>query len=75
MKLRISHPELAGELVRALNGTDCLAARTSIDTVEVFAPWLLEGGEPAHAGIELLFFVKAWASRHPQFRVALLDAR
>ena len=75
MKLRISHPELAPELVRALNDTDCLAARTAIDTVEVFAPWLLEGGEPAHAGAELLFFVKAWASRHPQFRATLLDAR
>ena len=75
MKLRISHPELAPELVRALNDTDCLAARTSIDTVEVFAPWLLEDGEPAYAGTELLFFVKAWASRHPQFRVTLLDPR
>ena len=28
VKLRISHPELAPELVRALNDTDCLAART-----------------------------------------------
>ena len=75
MKLRISHPELAGDLVRALNGTDCLAARTAIDTVEVFAPWLLDGGEPAHAGNEQVYVVKAWASRHPQFRVTLLDAR
>jgi hypothetical protein len=40
VKLRISHPELASELVRALNDTDCLAARTALDTVEVFAPWL-----------------------------------
>jgi hypothetical protein len=75
VKLRISHPERADELVRALNGTDCLAARTALDTVDVFAPWLLEDGEPAHAGIELLFFVKAWASNHPQLRVTLLDAR
>ena len=75
MKLRISHPELAPELVQALNETDCLAARTAIDTVEVFAPWLLEGGDQKHAGAELLFFVKAWASRHPRFRATLLDAR
>jgi len=75
VKLRISHPELAPELVRALNETDCLAARIAIDTVEVFAPWLLEGGEPAHAGAELLFFVKAWAARHPQFRATLLDEK
>ena len=66
---------LAPELVRALNDTDCLAARTGLDTVEVFAPWLLEGGEPAHAGTELLFFVKAWSARHPLFRATLLDAR
>jgi hypothetical protein len=75
VKLRVSHPELASELVRVLNDTDCFAARTSLDTVEVFAPWLLEGGDTAHAGTELLFFVKAWASRHPQFRATLLDPR
>ena len=74
MKLLISHPELAPELVRALNETDCLAARTALDTVEVFAPWLLEGGDPTHAATELLFFVRAWASRHPDFRATLLDA-
>ena len=72
VKLRISHPELAPELVRART-TPRLAARTGLDTVAVFAPWLLEGGDPAHAGTELFFFVKAWASRHPQFRVTLLD--
>jgi len=43
--------------------------------VEVFAPWLPDGGEPAHADTELLFFVKAWASRHPQFKATLVDAR
>jgi hypothetical protein len=71
VKLRISHPELAPELVRALNDTDCLAARIALDTVEVFAPWLLEGGDPAHADAELLFFVRAWASTHPGFRATL----
>ena len=75
MKLRITHPELAPDLVGALNETDCLAARTAIDTVEVFAPWLLEGGDTAQARTEVLFFVKAWASRHPGFRVRLLDPR
>jgi hypothetical protein len=75
VKLRISHPELAPELVGALNETDCLAARTAIDTIEVFAPWLAEGGESAHAATELLFFVRAWASHHPHFRATLLDIR
>ena len=74
MKLLISHPELAADLVNALNETDCLAARTTRNTVEVFVPWLLNGGEPAHAATELLFFVKAWGSRHPEFRALLLEA-
>lgn len=73
MKLLISHPELAPELVCALNETDCLAARTAVDTVEVFAPWLLEGGDPAQAATELLFFVRAWAAQRPNFRATLAD--
>jgi len=75
MKLLISHPELAPELVCALNETDCLAARTARDTVEVFVPWLLDVGDSAHAAMELLFFVRAWASDNPDFRAALLDPR
>jgi hypothetical protein len=74
MTLLISHPELAADLVNALNETDCLAARTTRDTVQVFVPWLLDGGDTAHAAAELVFFVKAWASRHPEFRAMLLDA-
>jgi hypothetical protein len=75
MKLRISHPELGPDLVYALNETDCLAARIARDTVEVFVPWLQDGGDTAHAAAELLFFVKAWASAHPDFRATLLDKR
>ena len=75
MKLLISHPELAPELVCALNETDCVAARTSRDTLEVIVPWLLDGVNPAQAATELLFFVRAWASEHPAFRATLLDAQ
>jgi hypothetical protein len=75
MKLLISHPELAPDLVGALNATDCLAARTAPDTVEVFVPWLTDGGNVTHAASELLFFVRAWASEHPEFRATLLDER
>jgi hypothetical protein len=74
MKLLISHPELALELVGALNETDCVAARTSRDTLEVFVPWLLDAGGK-QAAMELLFFVRAWASDHPDFRAALHDPR
>lgn len=75
MKLLISHPDLAPDLVSALNETDCFAARTARDTVEVFVPWLLDGGSTAHAATELLFFVRAWAAEHPEFRVSLLGPR
>ena len=74
MKLLLSHPELAPDLVCALNETDCLAARTALDTVEVFVPWLVAGGDTSLAAAELLFFVKAWASSHPDFRATLLDS-
>jgi hypothetical protein len=74
MRLLVTHPELALGLVEALNETDCLAARTGSHTLEVFAPWLLEGGEPAHAATEVLFFVRAWASGYAGFRATLLRA-
>jgi len=74
MKLQISHPGLAPDLVSALNETDCMAAQTECDTVEVFLPWLLDGDSRAHAATELLFFVRAWASDHPAFQATLLDA-
>lgn len=75
MKLLISHPELAADLVNALNETDCLAARTAPNTVQVFVPWLLNGGDTAHAATELLFFIRAWSSAHPEFRATLLETR
>ena len=73
MRLRVTHPELAADLVSALNETDCLAARTGRDIVEVFAPWLFEEGDVAQAQTEVVFFVRAWASRHPGFAARLLD--
>jgi len=73
MRLHITHPELASELVRALNETDCAAARVAADVVEVVFPWLRHGENPAHAATELLFFVSAWAAEHPAFRATLLE--
>lgn len=75
MKLLISHPELASDLVSALNEAGCVATRIAGDTVEVLVPWLLDGSDRAHAATELLFFVRAWASNHPAFAATLLDAR
>jgi hypothetical protein len=72
VKIRISHPHLADQLVESLNATDCLAALTGADAVDVFVPWLEEGDDPAHASQELLFFVKAWGLRYPDFEAQLL---
>ena len=75
MKLLITHPELAPELVSALNETDCVARRIASDTLEVLVPWRADAGDNAHAATELLFFVRAWASKHPAFQATLLDPR
>ena len=72
MRLLLTHPELAPELVQALNETECIAVRTGSHTLEVLAPWLLEGGDTKQAATELLFFVRAWASAYPAFRATLL---
>jgi len=74
MRLFVTPSELAPELVRAFNETDCVAARTGAHTVEVLAPWLLDGDEPEHAATELTFFVRAWAAGRPGVRALLLDA-
>ena len=71
MKLLISHPELAPGLVSALNETECRAARAGCDAIEVSVPWLRDGGDDAHAAMELLFFVRAWASDYPDFQTVL----
>jgi hypothetical protein len=75
MRILISHPELASELVRALNETDCVAARIDRDTLEVFTPWLVDAGDTAQAAMELLFFVRAWASERQDFQATLLAPR
>jgi hypothetical protein len=74
MKLLLNDPERAPDLVDALNETDCFAARTGPDTVEVFAPWLFYGGNAASAVAELLFFVRAWAGADSEFRATLAEA-
>ena len=75
MKLLITHPELAPDLVSALTRADCVATRIASDTLEVLVPWRLDGNSSAaQAATELLFFVKAWASNHPAFQATLIDA-
>jgi hypothetical protein len=75
MKIRVSHPDLAPDLVAALNETDCLAARIALDMVEVFVPWLTDDCDPRQAVAELRFFVRAWGAAHPELRATVLDPR
>ena len=72
MKLLITHPELAPALISALTDADCIATRIASDTVEVLVPWRLDGSNRGQAATELLFFVRAWASKHPAFRATLI---
>jgi hypothetical protein len=71
MKIRISHCDLAEPLVQALNETECFAARTGADAVDVFVPWLSRGGDPGQARIEILFFIRSWGLSHPGFEAQL----
>ena len=68
MQIRISHSDLVDPLVRALNDTDCSAARTSAHGVHVFVPWLERGGDPRQARIEVLFFIRSWGLAHAGFQ-------
>jgi len=73
MVIRVSDSGLAHSLVSALNETDCAAALTAADTIDVFLPWLdSEHGEAeTHAGAELLFFVRAWGLQLGGFEAEL----
>jgi hypothetical protein len=73
VKIRVSDPGVAPSLVSALNETECAAALTGTDTIDVFLPWLDANGEDAEnqASAELLFFVRAWGLVHPEFEATV----
>lgn len=73
MVIRVSDSGMAPSLVSALNATDCAAALTAADTIDVFVPWLdsANGDLETHASAELLFFVRAWGLRLGGFEAEL----
>lgn len=71
MQIRISDTDLVDPLVRALNETECFAARTGAHAVDVFVPWLDRGGDARQARIEVLFFVRSWGLAHAGFDAQL----
>jgi hypothetical protein len=74
MKIQLSDPDAAAPLIAALKKSDCLAARTGEDTVDVFFPWLEDGGDDHQARLELVFFLKAWSLGRPGLRTTLEEA-
>jgi hypothetical protein len=73
MKIQLSDPSAAAHLVAALERSDCLAARTSEDTVDVYFPWLKDEMDAEQARMELVFFLRAWANGHPGLQTTLAD--
>ena len=72
MKIQVTDPYFVPSLVSALNETECCAAQTADDAVEVFLPWLERGTDAVEqASAELLFFVRAWGLVHPEFEATV----
>ena len=71
MKIQLSDPDAAAPLVAALTNSDCLATQTGFDTVDVVFPWLESEGDARQARMELVFFLRAWASGRPGLRTTL----
>jgi hypothetical protein len=61
LRIRISRPELADELVTALVAGDCLCAPVGNDTFVVVHR---AAADEAEARVELDFFLRAWESRY-----------
>ena len=73
VKIQLSDPDLAPDLVDALNATDCCAMLIAADTVEVLVPWLGNGADAGQAATELHFFVRVWGIAHPGVRAIVLE--
>ena len=73
--IQLSDPDLAPDLVDALNATDCRATRIAADTIEVLVPWLGNGADTHQAATELRFFVRVWGISHPGVRAIVLETR
>jgi hypothetical protein len=70
MRIRISDPELAGDLLDYLGRNECVAIQTGSDLVAVslfqFLPYDV-------ARMELDFRLAAWRGRHSHVRADVID--
>jgi hypothetical protein len=69
MRVRISEPDLLGDLVASLSRCGCSTERVSGHTVEVGSPFPLLTDEQARK--EIAFYLAVWRVRHPGVRLTL----
>ncbi len=73
MHIRISDPELLGDLVASLTRARCPVERVGEDGIEIGSPSPLLTDEQARREIGL--YLVLWRARHPGVRVIVEDPR
>ena len=68
MKVRLSDSSFLVELVDDLLRGGCVPSAVDDETLEVIHP---DANDAEEAHTELLFFLRAWQSRHPEVQVTL----
>jgi hypothetical protein len=71
MKVRLSQPELAGDLLAFLRRMQCGGWGEKAGTLTVEVP---EAPRQDQAWLELDLYLKAWLASHPNVELQLLDS-
>jgi hypothetical protein len=71
MKVRLSQPELAGDLLAFLRRMQCEGRVEKAGTLTVEVP---EAPRQDQAWLELDLYLKAWLASHPNVELQLLDS-
>jgi hypothetical protein len=72
MKVKVSDPAFAYDLVCSLKLAAYTAAQTGRDTLEVRVP---SASTPAQAELQLGFYLATWRSRHPGVVAELVEGQ
>jgi hypothetical protein len=71
MKVRLSQPELAGDLLAFLRRMQCEGRVETTGTLTVEVP---DASRQDQAWLELDLYLKAWLTSHPDVELELLDS-
>ncbi len=71
MKVRLSRPELAGELLAFLQRMQCEGRVEKAGTLTVEVP---DASRQDQAWLELDLYLKAWLASHPDVELQLLES-